>query len=111
MALLTALDTLDKSSDVRYICSMPNEIKAHRNLAFSCRYHMVFCPKVRRKVLVPPINDGLKTILLETIEKWGQEFPVSSGNCPLWTNSYFVATTGGVMLETLKRYDEGQKNR
>ena len=29
----------------------------------------------------------------------------------LWTNSYFVATVGGVTLETLKRYVEGQKNR
>jgi putative transposase len=41
-----------------------------------------------------------------------QEFPQLKRRLPsLWTNSYFVATTGGVTLKTLKRYVEGQKNR
>jgi putative transposase len=41
-----------------------------------------------------------------------QEFPQLKRKLPsLWTNSYFVATTGGVTLETLNRYVEGQKNR
>lgn len=41
-----------------------------------------------------------------------QEFPQLKRRLPsLWTNSYFVATTGGVTLETLERYVEGQKNR
>ena len=40
------------------------------------------------------------------------EFPVLKRKLPsLWTNSYFVATTGGITLESLKRYVEGQKNR
>jgi putative transposase len=29
----------------------------------------------------------------------------------LWTSSYFVATTGGATLETLKRYVQGQKGK
>jgi putative transposase len=29
----------------------------------------------------------------------------------LWTSSNFVATTGGVTLETLKRYVQGQKGK
>ncbi len=104
-------------------------------------------------MLVPPIDGRLKTLLLESIEKWGQEFiemdvmpdhvhvlvgcdpqsgihrlaksvkgsssrllrqefPVLKRKLPsLWTNSSFVATTGGVTLESLKRYVEGQKNR
>src|SRR6266516_4495031 len=153
MALLTPLDSLDKSSGVRYICSMANESKTNRNIAYSCRYHVVFCPKYRRKVLVPPIDGRLKRLLLESIEKWGQEFiemdvmpdhvhvlvgcdpqcgihrlvksvkgsssrllrqefSVLKRKLPsLWTNSSFVATTGGVTLESLKRYVEGQKNR
>jgi putative transposase len=37
-----------------------------------CRYHVVFCPKYRRKVWVPPIAERLKTILLEQTERWGQ---------------------------------------
>jgi putative transposase len=39
-----------------------------------------------------------------------QEFPPLERRLPsLWTNSYFVATVGGVTLDTLKRYVEGQK--
>jgi putative transposase len=34
---------------------------------------MVFCPKYRRKVLVPPIDIRLKQIINEIVEKWGQE--------------------------------------
>jgi putative transposase len=104
-------------------------------------------------VLVPPIDSRLKVIIMETIEKWGQEFvemevmpdhvhilvscdpqcgihrlvksikgtssrslrqefPHLKRRLPsLWTNRYFVATTGGVTLETLTRSVEGQKNR
>ena len=41
-----------------------------------------------------------------------QEFQRLKRRLPsLWTHSYFVATVGGVTLETLKRYVEGQKNR
>jgi len=41
-----------------------------------------------------------------------QEFPQLKRRLPsLWTNSYFVATTGGVTLETLKRYVERQKGQ
>jgi putative transposase len=132
---------------------MSSEIKTNRTIAYSCRYHVVFCPKYRRKVLVPPIDNRLKTILLETLEQWGQEFiemevmpdhvhllvgcdphfgihrlvkylkgtssrilrqefPGLKRKLPsLWTNSYFVATTGGVTRETLTRYVEAQKNR
>ena len=81
---------------------MKFQLKKKNNIAYSCHYHVVFCPKYRRKVLVNGVDERLKTILMETIEKWGKS---------LWTNSYFVATVGGVTLETLKRYVEGQKNR
>jgi putative transposase len=50
------------------------EIKSNHNIVYTCRYHVVFCPKYRRSVLTPPIDERLKTIILETIEKWGQEF-------------------------------------
>ena len=38
-----------------------------------CRYHVVFCPKYRRKVLTPPIDERLKVILAQQIERWGQD--------------------------------------
>jgi REP-associated tyrosine transposase len=129
------------------------ESRSNNNVVYICRYHVVFCPKYRRKVLTPPIDERLKTILMEQIERWGQElvelevmpdhvhllvgcdpqfgihrlikllkgfsshqlrleFPALKRRLPsLWTNAYFVATVGGVTLETLKRYVESQKDR
>jgi putative transposase len=41
-----------------------------------------------------------------------QEFPELSRRLPtLWTNSYFVATTGGAPRSAIKRYVQGQKGR
>jgi putative transposase len=40
-----------------------------------------------------------------------QEFPHLKSRIPtLWTNSYFVATTGGATLDVIKRYVENQRN-
>jgi REP-associated tyrosine transposase len=132
---------------------MKYELKTNNDIAYICRYHVLFCPKYRRKVLVSPIDERLQTIILETVEKWGQEvielevmpdhvhlllgcdprfgihrlvryikgtssrllrqeFPQLKRRLPsLWTHNYFVATVGGVTLETLKRYVEGQKGK
>jgi putative transposase len=129
------------------------DIHSDSTVVSICRYHVVFCPKYRRKVLTQPIDERLKVILAEQIERWGQdlielevmpdhvhllvgcdprfgihrlvkllksysshalreEFPALKRRLPsLWTNSYFAATTGGVTLETLKRYVESQKGK
>ena len=47
--------------------------RSTHNVVYICRYHVIFCPKYRRKVLTPPIDERLKTILAEQIERWGQE--------------------------------------
>ncbi|MDT5034161.1 MAG: REP-associated tyrosine transposase [Actinoplanes sp.] len=40
-----------------------------------------------------------------------QEFPHLKSRMPtLWTNSYFVATTGGATQQVIKRYVENQRN-
>jgi len=40
-----------------------------------------------------------------------QEFPHLKSRMPtLWTNSYFVATTGGATLQIIQRYIENQRN-
>lgn len=51
-----------------------NEQKSNHNIVYICRYHVIFCPKYRRKVLNPPIDERLKTIIVEQIERWKQEF-------------------------------------
>jgi Transposase IS200 like len=53
---------------------MKYELRTNNARAYICHFHVVFCSKYRRKVLIPPIDKRLKTSILETIEKWGQEF-------------------------------------
>jgi putative transposase len=102
---------------------------------------------------MPPIDERLKTIVMQIIEKWGQEFieievmpdhvhllvgcdpqfgihklvklikgasshqlrtefPELKRRLPgLWTNSYLVSTTGGLTIETIKKYLESQKGK
>ena len=121
------------------------ELRTNNTRAYICHFHVVFCSKYCRKVLIPPIDKRLKTSIIETIEKWGQEFielevmpdhvqrtvgcdtqfgihwlmryikgtssrylrqvfPQLKRRLPsLWTHNYFVATVGGVTLESLKR--------
>ena len=39
------------------------EYKSNRNVVYSCKYHVVWCPKYRRKVLVGGVEERLKEIL------------------------------------------------
>ena len=131
---------------------MARDIESNANVVFDCKYHVVFCPKYRRKVLVGQIETRLKEIVssmcaemtVELVEmevmpdhvhlllaavdpQFGihrvvkaikgrssrllrLEFPALRSRLPtLWTNSYFVATTGGAPLTVIKRYIERQK--
>lgn len=36
-----------------------------RNIVFNCQYHIIFCPKYRRKILVGDIEKRLKEIIIE----------------------------------------------
>jgi putative transposase len=132
---------------------MTREVRSNSNIVFDCKYHVVFCPKYRRQVLVVPIDGRLKEIIrsmcaemsVDMVEmevmpdhvhllmagvdpQFGihrvvkaikgktsrllrQEFPQLRSRLPtLWTNSYFVATTGGAPLPVIKRYIERQKD-
>lgn len=46
--------------------------KSNRNVVYSCKYHVVWCPKYRRKVLVNGVDIRLK----ELIESIGTEIQV-----------------------------------
>ncbi|WP_416904494.1 IS200/IS605 family transposase [Micromonospora echinospora] len=128
------------------------EVRSNNNVVYRCHYHVVWCPKYRRKVIDGKVDERLKEIIrevcaernapIEAIEtmpdhvhllvvvdpQYGihrlvkqikgrssrllrQEFPHLKSRMPtLWTNSYFVATTGGATLEAVKRYVENQRN-
>lgn len=112
--------------------------KSNKNVVFCCKYHVVWCPKYRRKVLTNGVEHRLKEIveevclnrqaellelevmpdhvhlLVEIDPQFGihrNEFPELKSRLPsLWTNSYFVATVGGAPLAVIKQYIENQKN-
>lgn len=46
---------------------------SNNNIVYTCRYHIVFCPKYRRKVLTETIANRLKTIILEIVESLNGE--------------------------------------
>src|SRR5713101_3410895 len=41
------------------------EFKSNNNIVYACTYHVVFCPKYRRKVLVHGVDVRLKAIARE----------------------------------------------
>ncbi len=48
-----------------------SEYRRDQTIEYSCKYHVVFCPKYRRKVLVPPFAERLKRLIFEKQEEYG----------------------------------------
>lgn len=44
---------------------MDNKYKSNKNIVYSCKYHVVWCPKYRRKVLVDDVASSLKELIVE----------------------------------------------
>ena len=45
------------------------EYKSNQNIVYSCKYHVVWCPKYRRRVLTSEVEERLKVILREVAEE------------------------------------------
>ena len=43
--------------------------KSNRNVVYSCKYHVVWCPKYRRKVLVNGVDSRLKELITQICQK------------------------------------------
>jgi putative transposase len=52
-------------TDVRY--------KSNRNIVYSCKYHVVWCPKYRRPVLVNDVDIRLQEIIHQTVTELQSE--------------------------------------
>ncbi|WP_417459191.1 IS200/IS605 family transposase [Kordiimonas sp.] len=127
-------------------------IRSNSNIVFDCNFHVVWCSKYRRDVLIDGVDDRFKEIaqsvcderrcvlqemevmpdhvhlLLDCDPQFGihrlvkqikgrssgllrMEFETLRKRLPtLWTNSYFVSTTGGATISKIKQYIESQKN-
>ena len=58
------------------IMEIQNTIKKYKtsNTAmYSCQYHVIFCPKYRRKILVDGIDTRMKELIKEREKDWGYE--------------------------------------
>ena len=81
---------------------------------YSAKYHLVWCPKYRRRVLVevPPtaaLSGFVKALKGRSSRLLRQEFPQLRRMRSLWAPSWFVSTVGGAPLEVVRRYVENQK--
>ena len=52
---------------------MTQKFKASNNVTYSCKYHIVWTPKYRRKVLTGGIAERLKAIIAEVATETGGE--------------------------------------
>jgi putative transposase len=52
---------------------MERDFKSNNNWTYSCKYHIVFCPKYRRKVLIEPIDQRLQEIIVEVAQETHSE--------------------------------------
>ncbi|TYB34262.1 IS200/IS605 family transposase [Micromonospora sp. AP08] len=128
-------------------------LRSNSSVVFQCAFHVVWCPKYRRRVLGGRVEERLKQLIGEVVEEKGawlaslevlpdqvhllvevdprfgvhklvkaikartsrvlrEEFPSLRSRLPtLWTNSYFVATTGGAPLAAVEEYVEQQRGR
>jgi putative transposase len=52
---------------------MNQKYKSNNNITYSCKYHVVWCPKYRRKVLVHGVDVRLKEIILDVAKEFNSE--------------------------------------
>ena len=53
-----------------YFANSEKEYHANNHLVYSCQYHVIFCPKFRRKVLKNGIDVKLKEIFQEIADQY-----------------------------------------
>jgi len=45
------------------------DYKSNNNVVYSCKYHIVWCPKYRRKVLVNGVDTRLKELIIQVCQE------------------------------------------
>lgn len=49
---------------------MPSKYQRNNNIVYKCKYHVIFCPKYRRHVLVDGVDERFKEIALEVAKEF-----------------------------------------
>jgi putative transposase len=60
-------------SSVLYSCPISSKYKSNNKIAYSCKYHVVWCPKYKRKVLIDGVDIRLKEILNQICDEFKSE--------------------------------------
>ena len=64
--IILALDSLK-------VYNIHMKYKSNNNVTYSCKYHVVFCPKYRRSVLIDGVDIRLKELIKQTCEQLNAE--------------------------------------
>ena len=64
---------LGKVENDMEILNTTKRYKKGNTIIYSCQYHVIFCPKYRRKVLVDGIDKRLKELVKEKEKEWDYE--------------------------------------
>ena len=51
------------------VCNIFMKYKTNNNVCYSCKYHVIWCPKYRRKVLTNGVDARLKELILQTADQ------------------------------------------
>jgi putative transposase len=71
-------------------------------------FHMIF--KAKPTLNIPKYINAIKTITSREIQRNFPEVKEKLWKGTFWSPSYFLATTGQVTLDVLKKYVEEQRN-
>lgn len=55
------------------VMAKQREFKSNNNVVYSCKYHVVFCPKYRRKVLENGVDERLKAVIQQVADETRSE--------------------------------------
>jgi len=54
---------IEISRTLLYTVAMSSSYRSNRNVTFSCKYHVIWCPKYRRSVLIDGADNALKRVV------------------------------------------------
>jgi REP element-mobilizing transposase RayT len=83
----------------------------HSHCKYSIKMHFVFCTKYRRNILNGQFAEDIKDLIVLHTTTRGyaiDTIEVDGDHLPLWSDGYFVASTGQASTDTIRRYIEEQ---
>jgi len=86
-----------------------HQFKSDRNVIFFCKYHVVGCPKYRRKVLIKGADERLK----ESIRQTAQEFQAAVIELEIMPEHvhFLIGVDPQFGIHRLVRYLKGRSSR